>query len=64
MTYINKAIYFIAKVWFAIIMVLALVLTSVLSLPFFLIEWIDGSPSKTNVMLLKNRRMFMDRPSS
>jgi len=64
MTYINKAIYFIAKVWFAIIMVLALILTSILSIPFFIIEWIDGSSSKANILLLRNRRIIIDRPGS
>jgi len=64
MNYINKAIYFIAKIWFAIIMVLALILTSILSIPFFIIEWIDGSSSEGSTLLLRNRRVTIDRPGS
>jgi hypothetical protein len=55
MVYINKIIYLIAKVWFAFVMLLALILTAVLSFPFFVLEWIDKSPNKSGDMVLKNK---------
>jgi len=64
MTYLNKAIYFIGRVWFAFVMFLALVLTTVLSIPFFLMDWIDGSSSKTNIIIFKNKEIQMPRSGS
>lgn len=64
MTYINKIIYFLAKVWFAFVMLLALVLTAVLSVPFFIMEWIDKSPADRQTMLLRNKIIRLNKTSS
>jgi hypothetical protein len=64
MTYINKIIYFLAKVWFAFVMLLALVLTAVLSVPFFFMEWIDKSPADRQTMLLRNKIIRLNKTSS
>jgi hypothetical protein len=64
MTYINKIIYFLAKVWFAFVMLLALILTAVLSVPFFFMEWIDKSPADRQTMLLRNKIIRLNKTSS
>ncbi|WP_254561434.1 hypothetical protein [Dyadobacter diqingensis] len=64
MTYINKIIYFLAKVWFAFVMLLALVLTAVLSVPFFIMEWIDKSPADRQTMILRNKIIRLNKTSS
>ncbi len=63
MVYINKVIYFIAKVWFAFVMLLALVLTAILSFPFFILEWIDRSPSKADDLVLKSKFIQLNKTS-
>ena len=64
MAYINKIIYFVGRVWFAFVMFLALVLTSVLSIPFLIMEMIDGSPSKREIIILKEKGIRFDRTTS
>ncbi|WP_159475319.1 hypothetical protein [Dyadobacter sp. 3J3] len=63
MVYINKVIYFIAKIWFAFVMLLALVLTAILSFPFFILEWIDKSPAKTDNLVLKSKLIHLNKTS-
>jgi hypothetical protein len=63
MTYINKIFYFVAKVWFAFVMLIALVLTAILSFPFFILEWIDKSPSKTSDIVLRNKLIHLNKTS-
>jgi hypothetical protein len=63
MTYINKSIYFIAKVWFAFVMLLALVLTAILSFPFFVLEWIDKGPTKHNNLVLRDKLIRLNKTS-
>jgi len=65
MTYINKIFYLVAKVWFAFVMLIALVLTAILSFPFFILEWIDKSPAKTNDtdIVLRNKLIHLNKTS-
>ncbi|MDQ6480474.1 hypothetical protein [Dyadobacter sp. LHD-138] len=64
MTYINKIIYFLAKVWFAFVMLLALILTAILSVPFFILEWIDKSPADRQTMMLRSKIVRLNKTPS
>lgn len=63
MKYINKVIYFLAKTWFAFVMLLALVLTAILSIPFFILEWIDKSPADRQPMVFRNKMIDLNKTS-
>jgi hypothetical protein len=45
-------------------MLLALILTAVLSVPFFFMEWIDKSPADRQTMLLRNKIIRLNKTSS
>jgi hypothetical protein len=63
MTYINSLIYFLAKVWFTFVMLVALVLTAILSVPFYILEWIDKSPDDRQTLTLRNKIIELNKTS-
>lgn len=63
MRIIDKIIYFVARVWFAFAMLIALVLTAILSFPFFILEWLDKSPSKAGNIVLRNKIIDLNKTS-